>query len=44
MSNGQPVEHEDKRVAEARAAGTDDIAELERAEPRLALKGNSDAA
>ena len=44
MSNGQPVEHKGARVAEARAAGSDDIAELERAEPRLAMNGNSDAA
>lgn len=43
MSNGQPVGHKDARVAEARAAGTDDIAELGRAEPRLAMKEKRDA-
>lgn len=44
MSNGKPVKHGDAPVAEARAAGKDDIAELERARPPRAMKGSCDAA
>lgn len=44
MSNGKPVKRRDARVAEARAAGKDDIPELERGLPPRTMKGSRDAA
>jgi hypothetical protein len=44
MSDGQPVERRGAVAAEASAANMDDIAELEKTEQPLAMKGKHDAA
>jgi hypothetical protein len=44
MSDSQSAERNGAKRSEARAAGTGDIAELERVELRLAMKGQHDAA
>jgi len=44
MSDGQPVERKGAGVAETSAANMVDIAELEKTEHPLAMKGRHDAA
>lgn len=44
MSDGKPVEQKGGAVAKESAASVDDIAELEKTERQLAMKGKHDAA